>query len=140
MISKKKTSLIIITVITALCTELCGMNIVSAYDHIETDNDCGDFSFMNSRYINDVNNTYRSMAGDKMNFVSMPYDNKITYNRYDRFNPERENDYIIMEKNTGTPCHFDTVCRSKYKYVYMAGSFMFDKFNDLLDIPSKFKN
>lgn len=81
---------------------------------LDIDNSSGDYTFFNSHYIKDYGDTYR-------NFGSTAKTNKITINRY---SPERENDYIILEKNTDSDCHVDVTAVKQFRYVVFSGDFM----------------
>lgn len=102
-------------------------------DYLEIDNDHGDHAFFNNKFLNDLTNTYEN-SQPYMSFASQPKTNKIVYDRYDRFNPERTSDAIHLYKTTSNDCFFDIYLNKKYPYILVRSDFTINKFGSPIDL------
>lgn len=99
-----------------LSIAVCGF----AYDEIEIDENCGDLAFFDSRYISDIGDTYKNCnVAEKENI--------IRFHRCEqRYNPERTDNSIYMEKINQNDCHIDLSAGKVFPYMLIHTKFKTD--------------
>lgn len=90
----------------------CGLGFrAAAASSIGIDYDCGDRTFFHSDYLSDIGDTYKNCSINSK-------DNTILLHRcLERYNPNRTDNSIYMEKFTDLDCHLDIYTDKQMPYI-----------------------